>query len=389
MKTFVTCARLALTSWKPNASREFIRKTVKARLSTYKPLLPESNKGTTEAKYFVDYKEVEVFGGDGGDGCMSFAKYPHVEFAGPDGGDGGNGGHVIFIASNMKKSLNKLESTVKGIRGIDGTSRNCHGATMTHTYIQVPLGTVISSTNGQELANLECDGDYYVGGRGGAGGRGNKFFLSNENRAPTVAEKGAKGEYQHLRVELRTMANVGLIGFPNAGKSTLLRSITRAKPKVAAYPFTTRNPFVGIMEFSDHVQITVADIPGLITGAHKNMGLGFSFLQHIQRCTCLLYVIDLSYTEPWTQYKALQYELEQYKEGLSTRPCLIVANKVDLSVAKQNLDVLKAHVDLPVLAISAAKKIGLEELMMEIRQLYERHASKADKEKTEERNKVS
>ena len=119
------------------------------------------------------------------------------------------------------------------------------------------------------------------------------------------------------------------------------------------------------------------------------MGLGFSFLQHIQRCTCLLYVIDLSYTEPWTQYKALQYELEQYKEGLSTRPCLIVANKVDLSVAKQNLDVLKAHVDLPVLAISAAKKIGLEELMMEIRQLYERHASKADKEKTEDRNKVS
>ncbi|XP_011429162.3 mitochondrial ribosome-associated GTPase 2 [Magallana gigas] len=355
--------------------------------SSYKPLLPKSNKGIRESKYFVDYKEVEVYGGDGGDGCMSFMKIPRVEFAGPDGGDGGNGGHVIFIASNMKKSLNHLDSPVKGIRGVDGGPQNCHGATMDHTYIQVPMGTVISSINGQELANLECDGDYYVAGRGGAGGRGNKFYLSNENRGPSVAEKGAKGEHQRLRVELRTMANVGLIGFPNAGKSTLLRAITNAKPKVAAYPFTTRNPFVGIMEFSDHKQMTVADIPGLITGAHKNLGLGFSFLQHIQRCTCLLYVIDLSYTEPWTQYKALQYELEQYQQGLSTRPCLIVANKIDLSVAEKNLEVLKAHVDLPVLAVSAAKRIGLEELMIEIRELYERY--EVDSTKTDAENKAS
>ncbi|XP_061180221.1 mitochondrial ribosome-associated GTPase 2-like [Saccostrea echinata] len=389
MKNLRRCPSLPFTYSKLKLLNQCFEKNIVAVFSSYRPLLPRTKRGVTnEAKHFIDYKEVQVYGGDGGDGCMSFAKIPRKEFAGPDGGDGGNGGHVIFIATTTEKSLNHLSSDIRADKGVAGKSQNCHGASVDHTYVKVPMGTVISSMNGQELANLECDGDYYVAGRGGVGGKGNQFFLSNENRAPTIAEKGGKGEYHRLRVELRTMANIGLIGFPNAGKSTLLRAITRAKPKVAAYPFTTRNPFVGIMEYSDHEQITVADIPGLIVGAHKNLGLGFSFLQHIQRCACLLYVIDLSYTEPWTQFRALQYELEQYQEGLSTRPNLIVANKVDLSVAEKNLEVLKANVDLPVIAISAAKQTGIEELMMEIRKLYEKHKSDEKKTINEARGKV-
>nr|KAG5702886.1 hypothetical protein BaRGS_019105 [Batillaria attramentaria] len=327
-------------------------------------------------KHFVDYKRLVVRGGSGGDGCMSFTSLYRKEFAGPDGGNGGNGGHVIFQASSNCKSLAHLKSVITAESGMKGATRMCHGRNAEHTYIEVPPGTIIRRESGESVGNLDKVGEICIVARGGAGGKGNYFFLTNENRAPAKAELGAKGQEERLRVELRTMAHAGLIGFPNAGKSTLLRAISRARPKVAAYPFTTLNPHVGIVEYDDYEQVAVADIPGLIKGAHQNRGLGISFLRHIQRCACLLYVLDLSTGEPWTQLQDLRFELEQYEPGLSQRPHAIVGNKVDVEGAQDVLAELQAHVDLPVFAVSAKYRTGIEPLLDHLRELYDKHAGK-------------
>ncbi|KAG0725404.1 Mitochondrial ribosome-associated GTPase 2 [Chionoecetes opilio] len=323
-----------------------------------------------KSHHFVDYRKVRVVGGDGGDGCISFLSTYKKEYAGPDGADGGNGAHVVFKAVMGVRGLAHLSSYVQGTLGEPGRNKDCLGANAEDTIVEVPIGTVFK-VEGEVVASLGEEGAMFVAARGGAGGKGNSFFTTDVDQAPRIAEFGGKGELFSYDVELRTMADVGLIGFPNAGKSTLLRGISRARPKVAAYPFTTLNPHVGMIHYSDHHQMAVADIPGLIEGAHRNHGLGYAFLRHIERCDCLLYVIDTSQPRPWEQLEVLMNELEQYQEGLSLRPHAVVANKMDLPQAQDNLEKLRARIDLPLVPVSAKMGDQLAPLMALLRYLVD------------------
>ncbi|KFO05069.1 Mitochondrial ribosome-associated GTPase 2, partial [Balearica regulorum gibbericeps] len=337
-------------------------------------------------RYFVDHRKVRVVGGQGGGGGHSFYSEPRKIFGGPDGGNGGDGGHVILKADRQMKSLSSVLPFYQGFHGERGGSKNCYGANGAYVYVKVgfelqcnacmslhfkvPVGTLVKE-DGKVVADLTQHGEEYVAAYGGAGGKGNRFFLSNENRAPTLFTPGEPGQERVLHLELKTTAHAGLVGFPNAGKSSLLRAISRARPAVAAYPFTTLNPHVGIVHYQDYEQVAVADIPGLIKGAHQNRGLGVAFLRHIERCRFLLYVVDLSVSQPWIQLQDLKYELEQYKKGLSERPCAVIGNKIDLAQSRINLPLLKEQIDHRVIALSALTGDNLEELLLHLRELYD------------------
>ncbi|XP_053103895.1 mitochondrial ribosome-associated GTPase 2 [Hemicordylus capensis] len=321
-------------------------------------------------RYFVDHRKVCVIAGKGGDGISCFHSEPRKVFGGPDGGDGGDGGHIILKVDQQVKSLASVLPIYRGINGGKGGSKNCYGAAGECTYIKVPTGTVVKE-DCRIVADLNQHGEEYVAAYGGLGGKGNRFFLSNENRAPITATLGEPGQERVLHLELKTMAHAGMVGFPNAGKSSLLRAISNAKPAVAAYPFTTLNPHVGIIHYENYEQVAVADIPGIIKGAHENRGLGLAFLRHIERCRFLLYVLDLSASEPWTQLQHLKYELEQYEEGLSKRPHAIIANKFDLPQSKSNLPLLKERVKHRVIPLSALTGENLEELLLHLKELYD------------------
>ncbi|KAG9474564.1 hypothetical protein GDO78_004712 [Eleutherodactylus coqui] len=269
-------------------------------------------------------------------------------------------------------SLASISSVYKGFHGETGRSKNCFGRGGETLYIKVPVGTLVKE-DGEILADLSTPGEEFVAAHGGAGGKGNRFFLSNENRAPMTATPGEPGEERHLHLELKTMAHAGMVGFPNAGKSSLLRLLTNARPAVAAYPFTTLNPHVGVINYQDHEQIAVADIPGIIEGAHQNRGLGFAFLRHIERCRILLYVLDLAHPEPWTQLDSLQYELRQFDESFPLRPRIIVANKLDLPNARKTLQCLQEKASGRIIAVSALTGENAEELMLHLRELYDGH----------------
>ncbi|XP_072223679.1 mitochondrial ribosome-associated GTPase 2 [Leuresthes tenuis] len=330
-------------------------------------------RGMSEKKltrHFVDHRRVKLVAGSGGKGACSFHSEPRKEWGGPDGGDGGDGGSIILKADRFVKSLAQVVPLYKGEDGQSGRSKNCYGRNGSTTCISVPLGTVVKE-QGKTIVDLAVHGQEYLAVFGGAGGKGNRFFLSNENRAPMTATPGIEGQERVLQLELRTMAHAGLVGFPNAGKSSLLRAISNARPAVAAYPFTTLNPHVGIVEYRDHEQVAVADIPGIIRGAHLNRGLGISFLRHIERCRFLLFVLDLSAPEPWTQLQHLRYELDQYEPGLSQRPQAIIANKMDLSEAREKLETLKSHVTQRVIPVSALTGQNTEELILHLRELYD------------------
>lgn len=321
-------------------------------------------------RHFVDHRRVKLVAGSGGKGVCSFHSEPRKEWGGPDGGNGGDGGSIIIKADRFVKSLAKIVPVYKGEDGQPGGSKNCYGKNGNPIYIHVPIGTVVKQ-QGKTVMDLSEHGQEYLAVFGGAGGKGNRFFLSNENRAPMVATPGTEGEEKVLQFELRTMAHAGLVGFPNAGKSSLLRAISNARPAVAAYPFTTLNPHVGIVKYRDHEQVAVADIPGIIRGAHLNRGLGISFLRHIERCRCLLFVLDLSSPEPWTQLQHLRYELDQYEAGLSLRPQAIVANKMDLPGAVENLKTLRSLVTQRVIPVSALTGQNTGELILHLRELYD------------------
>ncbi|XP_059050360.1 mitochondrial ribosome-associated GTPase 2 [Achroia grisella] len=319
-------------------------------------------------QFYVDAYRVRAVAGNGGDGCISFLSAWCKDHAGPDGGDGGHGGHVIFQATHSVKSLNHCKSVVTAKHGEKGYNKDCNGKNAQHVLVPVPLGTLVKDERGRVVADLCVEGMMFVGARGGAGGRGNKFFLTDTQQAPDIAELGAAGESNTYNLEVRSMAHVGLLGFPNAGKSSLLRALTRARPTVAPYPFTTLRPHIGMVPYDDYEQVAIADLPGLIPGSHKNYGLGIQFLQHVERCRGLIYLLDGT-DNPQIQYNTLRNEIKQYNSDLMGRPSCIVVNKIDVKEGRENFEGMKRRVD--VIGVSAKTGLNLGELLRVVRGMYD------------------
>jgi GTPase len=285
---------------------------------------------------FVDEVQVNLRGGDGGAGAISFRREAHVPKGGPDGGDGGTGGDVILRADRNVASLLAFRDHPhrRAASGTHGSGKRRHGAAGDDLIVPVPEGTVVKTRAGDVLADLVTHGDSYVAVRGGRGGRGNARFLSNARRAPRFAEQGEYGEEEWLRLELKLMADVALVGLPNAGKSTLISAVSAARPKVADYPFTTLEPHLGVVRFRDH-EFVMADIPGLVEGAAEGQGLGHRFLRHIERARVLVVLIDLARLDgedPAEQERVLVEELGRYRPELLDRPRLVVGSKADVAL---------------------------------------------------------
>merc|ERR1712083_26313 len=261
--------------------------------------------------------------------------------------------------------------------GGPGRNRNRAGKDASHMYIDVPTGTLLRNMQGDIVGDLDSEGACFIAARGGSGGKGNTHFKSSVRQAPEIAETGAEGEKFSYTLELRTMADIGLIGFPNAEKSTLLTAISRARPKIASYPFTTLNPHLGIVFYSDLSQLAVADLPGLIPGAHRNHGLGHDFLRHIQRCSVLVFVLDMEQEQPWEQLDQLKFELEMYQEGLASRPTAILANKMDVVDAEEKLIQLSEMLgkDLEVIPVSGRTGINLATMLVRLKRLHDQYSS--------------
>lgn len=282
---------------------------------------------------FLDRADVEVIAGDGGKGCVSFRREKYVPFGGPDGGDGGKGGDVVLVVDDRRITLQdfRYRHTFKGERGQHGQGSGRTGRSGEDVHIPVPPGTLVYDAETNELlADMTRSDQTLVIALGGRGGRGNQRFTTSTNRAPRKFEEGSPGETRKIRLELKLIADVGLVGFPNAGKSTLLSVISEARPKIADYPFTTLTPNLGVVHLSDHRELVVADIPGILEGAHMGKGLGLEFLRHIERTRVLLFLVDLSSEDPPGDFEKLRTELRLYGEGLSERPFRIALTKADL-----------------------------------------------------------
>lgn len=325
---------------------------------------------------FVDRIKVFAKAGDGGRGCVSFRREKFVPRGGPDGGDGGKGGDVILRADEHTDNLTGLfyEPLIKAKDGAHGRGKQMYGRGAPNKVVKVPVGTVVWPEDGADeisvfppVADLIQPNEEYVLCHGGKGGKGNVHFKSSRNRAPRQFSEGEEGEEGHFILELRTIADAGLVGYPNAGKSTLLRRISAAHPKVAAYPFTTLHPMIGVVEFDGYRRATVADIPGLIEGAHENLGLGHAFLRHITRCRVLLFVLDMGGSEgrdPIEDLQHLRREIDLYDARLSRRPWRVVANKMDLPEAENNLAAFRRrYPGREVLPVSAKEGRGIEDFM--------------------------
>ncbi len=326
---------------------------------------------------FIDEARVYVKGGDGGNGIVAFRREKYVPEGGPAGGDGGRGGNVVFQADEGMRTLMdfRYKRHFKAERGQHGQGKNMHGAWGEDLLVRVPVGTVIKDEDsGEVIADLTKHGQEAVVARGGRGGRGNARFSSSVNRAPTVSENGEPGEEHWLRMELKLLADVGLVGFPNAGKSTLISRISAARPKIADYPFTTLTPNLGVVQTRNHESFVVADIPGLIEGAHQGAGLGHGFLRHIERTRVLLFILDAAETEGrdvMQDYHTLEAELSGHNPKLLERPALIVANKMDLPQAEENRQRLEEAFGSRLLFISAVTGQGVEELVERVYQVLQ------------------
>jgi len=327
---------------------------------------------------FIDRVTIKVQGGKGGNGCVSFRREKFVPKGGPDGGDGGKGGAVILKATNHEQSLVALKYMphYEGQNGEGGKGKGRHGRCGEDKIVKVPVGTVVYDDETKEmLADLKEDGQEFVAAHSGKGGAGNIHFKTSTNRAPRIAKPGGEGECKVLYLELKIIADVGLVGYPNAGKSTLITAVSDAHPKTAPYPFTTLNPNVGVVQFKDFFRFTMADIPGLIDGAHKNIGLGHDFLKHIERCRIFVYVLDTAGVDernPIDDMKSLINELEMYKEGLSHKPAVIAANKIDLLESDEIIDEIKKEFpNYSVFPISAKENSTAVELVQELRTMLE------------------
>lgn len=318
---------------------------------------------------FVDRAKIYVKGGDGGNGIIAFRREKYVPMGGPSGGDGGRGGHVIFVADDNLSTLMdfKYKKHFKAERGVHGQGKNMHGAAGEDMLVKVPAGTIIRDDDtGELIADLVTNGQEAIVARGGRGGRGNARFSNSVNRAPSVSENGEPGEERWVRLELKLLADVGLVGFPNAGKSTFISRVSAARPKIADYPFTTLAPNLGVVQTKSRDSFVIADIPGLIEGAHEGSGLGHEFLRHIERTRLLIFVLDTAQTEGrdvLEDYATLRSELEHYRANLLERPWLIAANKMDLPEAADNLKRLVTQFGDKVYPISAATGEGLGVLM--------------------------
>ncbi|MEW6542656.1 MAG: GTPase ObgE [Nitrospirota bacterium] len=320
---------------------------------------------------FVDEVRIFVKAGKGGDGVCSFRREKYVPHGGPDGGDGGRGGNVTVAASRRLTTLLDLryQQQYEAKAGGAGEGSNRHGRNGTDVIVRVPVGTVIADDEtGEILADLTADGQDCLVARGGRGGRGNSHFATPTNRVPTHFEHGQPGEARWLRLELKLLADVGLVGFPNAGKSTLIAALSSARPKIADYPFTTLTPNLGVVSWGEDRSFVVADIPGLIEGAHEGKGLGLQFLRHVERTSFLLFLIDISEwaaEDPVRSLETLRNELASYDESLPAKPFAVVGTKLDIKGDEARLNRLRTYCKrhrLRFFPISAVTRQGLEEL---------------------------
>ncbi len=323
---------------------------------------------------FIDQAEIEVEAGKGGDGIVAFRREKYVPAGGPSGGNGGRGGSVIFVAEeNLQTLLDfRYKHLFKADNGVRGGPNNCTGANGTDLIIEVPRGTAIyDAESGELLGDLITGGEKLRIAAGGKGGLGNQHFLSNRNRAPEYALPGLEGERKLLRLELKLLAEVGIIGLPNAGKSTLISSLSAARPKVADYPFTTLIPNLGVVKKPTGDGTVFADIPGLIEGASQGVGLGHDFLRHIERTRVLLHLIDATSDDIIGDYKTIQQELQAYGKGLAERSQILALNKID-AVDRETVDLEALALQLnhlsyaPVFLISAVTQTGTEVMLQEI-----------------------
>ncbi|MBT2582406.1 GTPase ObgE [Planococcus sp. ISL-109] len=328
---------------------------------------------------FVDHVKVYVRGGDGGDGMVAFRREKYVPNGGPAGGDGGKGADIVFQVDEGLRTLMdfRFKRIFKADRGTHGMSKNQHGAKAQDTIIKVPPGTIVRDVDTDEtIADLVEQGQTAVIARGGRGGRGNSRFATPQNPAPELSEKGEPGYERNVVLELKVLADVGLVGFPSVGKSTLLSVVSAAKPKIGAYHFTTIVPNLGMIQTEDHRSFVMADLPGLIEGAHEGIGLGHQFLRHIERTRVIVHIVDMSGMEgrdPYEDYMTINDELKQYNMRLMERPQLIVANKMDMPDAEENLEAFRKKLpeDAKVFPISALSRKGLNNLMFAIADLIE------------------
>ncbi|MGE0609219.1 MAG: GTPase ObgE [Pirellulales bacterium] len=324
---------------------------------------------------FVDQVKIEVRAGDGGDGCTSFRHEKRVPHGGPDGGDGGRGGSIIMIAREGVDSLDFLAHRKhwQAESGEKGRGADCHGRGAKDLILYVPPGTVIKDAEaGFVIKDLAAPGEQVTVAHGGRGGKGNIRFKTSTNRAPREHTDGEKGERHHLLLELKVIADVGLIGKPNAGKSTLLSRVSRARPEIAAYPFTTKYPNLGRVQIDHDRSFVMADIPGLIEGAHTGAGLGHEFLRHIERSGILIHLVEpqpMDGSDPIANYHAIHTELEQYDVQLGQRPEIVAITKAELPDAEQVRAALEADLGRPVLAISAVTGTGMDRLLQAIARL--------------------
>jgi GTPase len=323
---------------------------------------------------FVDYAEIEVWGGKGGNGCISFRREKYLSKGGPNGGDGGKGGDMILkVDSDLSTLLDfHYKRIYKAENGKHGEGKDRTGENGKDLVVKVPPGTVVKDKeSGEVLGDLVSSEDLFIAAKGGRGGKGNAHFKSSTNQAPRFAQPGEKGETRKIILELKLLADVGIVGPPNAGKSTLLARVSGARPKIGPYPFTTLKPNLGVIRLKSGKSFILADIPGLIEGAHKGKGLGLDFLRHIQRTKILVFLLDVTVPDIPLEYNRLKQELRLYDLSLLEKPAILALNKIDLLTDEEKKKI-KVNLDLPSVKISALTGVGIKELLNIIRRELEK-----------------
>lgn len=335
---------------------------------------------------FVDEAKIFVKSGSGGDGCVSFRREKFVPKGGPNGGDGGNGGDVVIVANSQLSSLVDIryKKHYRAKNGENGKGKDQHGKTAPDLVVPVPLGTVVRNVaSGEILGDLTKDKQRLVVARGGKGGKGNTRFASSTNRTPRFATDGKPGEEYELQLELKILADVGLLGFPNAGKSTFISKVSAARPRIADYPFTTLVPNLGVVEYGEYKSFVLADIPGIIEGAHEGVGLGIQFLKHVERTHLLIHMLDLTPLpgrNPVDDYIKMNHELESYSKELAKKPQIVVLNKIDIPGSEKIVADAEEYFrknETDVYRISALKGEGTRELVYKVAELLETLKTKA------------